>query len=189
MVTQELLASLKQVNISHDREKTIERVRNAFFPASRKDKQEIEKLSGQKRTSIYRVAKTGSISAKIALSMAEVLNISPYWLSGESDLQEPCSDALVQSFLESKGYPAFRKPRAQKADVSEPAPEPAPVNGEDNSSLSVTVTLSNTPKMRAAVENLSEESAAQLLSALCLRAKAGGNAEQLWDFVKYCLLS
>ncbi|MDR1669061.1 MAG: hypothetical protein LBR76_03810 [Oscillospiraceae bacterium] len=192
MVTPELVAQLKQVNVSQDKDKTTERVRDAFFPASRKDKHDIEKLSGQKRTSIYRVAKTGSISAKIALPMAEILNISPYWLTGESDEAEPCSDALVLKFLDDRGYKlekVAKPPRKQRAQKPEPVSEPAPAPAPDENILSVTVSLSNTPKMRQAVENLDAESAGQLLQALHLRAKAGGNAEQLWDFVKLCLLS
>lgn len=188
MVTPELVAQMKQVNVSRDKDKTAERVKNAFFPASRKAKNDIERLSGQKRTSIYRVAKTGSISAKIVLPMAEILNISPFWLIGESDEAEPCSDSLILKFLDDRGHKfekaPLRKPRERKQETTSAA---APAT-EDNV-LSVTITLSNTPKMQQAVENLGPEAAGQLLQALYLRALAGGNAEQLWDVVKLCLLS
>ncbi len=192
MVTAELIAHMKQVNVSLDKDKTAERVKNAFFPASRKAKHDIERLSGQKRTSIYRVAKTGSITAKIVLPMAEILNISPFWLIGESDEAEPCSDSLIHKFLDDRGYKLDksaktpRKPRARKEEGTALPPVTTP---EDENVLSVTITLSNTPQMQKAVANLDEDVAGQLLQALYLRADAGGNAEQLLNVVKLCLLS
>ena len=192
MVTPELVALLKQVNVSRDKEKTAERVKNAFSAASRKDKHTIEELSGQKRTSIYRVFKTGSVSAKVILPLSEVLNISPYWFIGETDEQESCSDALVLRFLEERGYKIAQLPKAKRArKVKAAAAEAAPAESAaaEEDLISVTVTLSNTEKMRQAVDNLDAEGAAQLLQGLFLRARAGGNAEQLWDVVKLCLLS
>ncbi|MDR0293581.1 MAG: hypothetical protein LBH95_05450 [Oscillospiraceae bacterium] len=199
MVTPELIERVKQVNISKDKEKTMERVKNAFSSASRKQKQEIESLSGQKRTAIYRVFKTGSLNAKVLLPLSEVLNITPFWFTGESDEMDPCTDALILSFLDGRGY-KFSPKQAAKGKRAAAAPEegkPAraprkslaePVASDDET-VTVTITLSNTPQMRAAVERLDADNAAQLLQALCLRAKAGGNAEQLWDVVKLCLLS
>jgi hypothetical protein len=214
MVTPELIERLKQVNVSKDKDKTAERVKSVFGSATRKQKAAIEKLSGQKRTSIYRVFKTGSLNAKILLPIAKTLNISPLYLTGESDDIGKCSDAQILSFLDAHGYknlsvleakPARGRKRAEAEAVAEvPADKPAdkPARGrkpavkpagntadEGEDTITVSITLSNSPKMRGAVEKLDAENAAQLLSALCLRAKAGGNAEQLWDVVKLCLLS
>ncbi|MDR0326410.1 MAG: hypothetical protein LBI19_09985 [Oscillospiraceae bacterium] len=198
MITPELIERLKQVNVSKDKDKTAERVKNAFASASRKQKHLIESLSGQKRTSIYRVFKTGSLSAKILLPLSENLNITPFWFTGESDEMEPCSDALILSFLDGRGYKFSpkqsargRKAAAQTGAAQEEKPARAartspPVEEE---TVTVSITLSNTPKMQDAVTNLDADNAVQLLHALYLRAKAGGNAEQLWDVVKLCLLS
>lgn len=190
MVTSELISRLKQVNVSVDKDKTAARVKNAFSSATRKQKSAVEALTGLKRTSIYRVFKTGNISAKILLPLAKTLNITPFWFTGESDNMEKCTDALILSFLEGHGY-KFKQPRKKAGDTAE-APEqsvrtPASVGDEDT--VTVSITLNNSAKMKTAAANLDSENAAQLLHALCLRAKAGGNAEQLWDVVKLCLLS
>ena len=199
MVTPELIERMKQVNVSKDKDKTAERVKNAFSSASRKQKHEIESLSGQKRTSIYRVFKTGSLNAKVLLPLAEVLNITPFWFTGESDEMEKCSDTLILSFLDGRGYKniaSLSPKRAKKAAAAsgksarvprKPVAEPAAAADEET--VTVSITLSNTPKMQDAVKKLDADNAVQLLHALYLRAKAGGNAEQLWDVVKLCLLS
>lgn len=195
MVTPDLIAQLKQVNVSRDKGKTQERVKSAFSAASRKEKQAIEKLTGQKRTSIYRVYKTGSISAKILLPIAEILDITPYWFTGETDEREACSDAIILSFIEAHGYKFSPKKtvRGGKSGADERSVHAHKgadeLAGDDEDTITVSITLSNTPQMQAAVERLDAESAGQLLQALYLRAKAGGNAEQLWDVVKLCLLS
>lgn len=203
MVTPELIERLKQVNVSKDREKTAERVKNAFSSASRKQKHEIERLSGQKRTSIYRVFKTGSLSAKILLPMAEILKITPYWFTGETDEMDKCSDTLILSFLDGRGYKNLatlappkrgrkpgstvkeKAPRAQKAETA----EAAATEKVEETTITIPITLTNAPQMREAIGGLDAESAAMLLRALYVRAKAGGNAETLLDVVKLCLLS
>jgi hypothetical protein len=195
MITSELIERLKQVNVSQDKDKTAQRVKSAFSSATRKQKAAIEALSGQKRTSIYRVFKTGSLSAKILLPLAKILNITPFWFTGESDDMEKCSDALILSFLDGRGYKfspkqSARRKAAAPAAEGNPAPaDKAPEAAAEDDTVTVSITLNNSPKMRAAVEKLDADNAAQLLHALCLRAKAGGNAEQLWDVVKLCLLS
>ena len=203
MITPDLIERLKQVNVSKDKNKTAERVKNAFAAASRKQKKDIETLSGQKRTSIYRIFKTGSLSAKTLLPLAETLNITPFWFTGESDVMEPCTDALLTEFLNGRGYnfipkakrgrkaagtakPSSDKPKraARKAGA-----EAASAGAKPSDEITVSITLSNSPKMRAAVEKLDAENAVPLLNALYLRAQAGGNAEQLWAVVRLCLLS
>ncbi|MDR2557967.1 MAG: hypothetical protein LBC86_00250, partial [Oscillospiraceae bacterium] len=58
-----------------------------------------------------------------------------------------------------------------------------------NDSLLATIQLENSAKMDKAVKDLSEDNAVILLKALSYKAKAGGNAETLYDLVKRCLLS
>ena len=195
MVTPELIQRLKQVNVSVDKDKTGKRVKEAFSAATRKKKAAIEALTGQKRTSIYRVFKTGNISAKLLLPLAEILNITPFWFTGESDDMEKCSDALILSFLDGRGYKFTPKqtPR-KKADAAAAAADTASRpfkagSGAEGDAVTISITLNNSPKMRDAVNSLDVDNAAQLLNALYLRAKGGGNAEQYLDVVKLCLLS
>jgi len=52
-----------------------------------------------------------------------------------------------------------------------------------------TVTFADTPKMDEALASLDGDTAALLLKALIKRAEAGGEAEELCDIVKRCLLA
>ncbi|MCL2002794.1 MAG: hypothetical protein FWG72_02180 [Oscillospiraceae bacterium] len=191
MVTPELIDRLKQVNVSKDKDKSAERVKNAFSSATRKQKHEIEKLSGQKRTSIYRVFKTGSLSAKVLLPLAEKLNITPFWFTGETDEMEKCSDALILSFLDGRGYKniASLAPKRGRKPASADGGKASRDADPDEGSITIPITLANAPKMRDAISELDADSASKLLHALYVRAKAGGNAEQLLEVVKLCLLS
>jgi hypothetical protein len=54
--------------------------------------------------------------------------------------------------------------------------------------LEITLMFSDEPKMKTAVEELTEQEAMELLHTLFIRAKGGSQAEFLADVVKRCLL-
>ncbi len=188
-ITKALLSSLKQNNVSKDAEKTKRRVKEDFLSIRNKQKTEIVELSGLKRTSIYRVFREGSISAKIALAMAQILNVSPYYYSGETDEKEAFSESLLQSFLTEKGYSRLwkgAKPyNAEKAKSDKHYP---PNADSPDSGFLFSSAFSNSSALKDAAATLKEEEAMKLLQALLIRERAGGNAAQIADFVKRCLL-
>jgi hypothetical protein len=197
LITKEMIATLKRTNVSKDAEKTKERVKESFFAAKNKVKSQIEDLTGLKRTSIYRVFREGAVSAKVVCAMAQILNVSPFYYTGEADEKGECTDALLHSFLIQKGFreQAYqiapdRKPRKTEAKEDAPAsdeqskPVPASLGG----SMLFSSEFSNSPELAQAAAGLPLDDAIQLLSALYIRAKAGGNPAQLADFIKRCLL-
>ena len=138
-----------------------------------------------------RVYNTGSISAKIVIAIAQILNINPFFLTGEADERGECTDEILRSFLTAKGYgdlveePAkpARKTRARKA----PAPStdeipatveetPAPVVDElpvpaVKSSLPVVQNIIPDPMPIKHDDEMTEEEATVLLHSLFIKAK------------------
>lgn len=143
------IKSLKQIDISVDAEKTKERTKQVWASAKNAAKNEVTSLAGCATATVYRVYKTGSISIKLAIAIGQVLNINPYYLTGEMEEQGSFSDILLMQILDQHGYkdvldeiaplPAEEtvkpkrkytrkaKPAAEEAVAeSEPHPEPEP---------------------------------------------------------------
>ncbi len=104
MFTKEFVSKLKRTNVSVDGEKTRDRVEALWKPASKTVKDKIEELAGIARTTIYRCYRTGSISVKLIVPMAQLLNVNPFYLTGEVDENTPCTDEVIEDFLNQKGY-------------------------------------------------------------------------------------
>ncbi len=104
MFTQAIIQKLKQNNISTDTEKTKQRANDVWKAASRESQNAILSLAGVARTTVQRAYKTGSISAKLVVPMAQELNISPLYLTGEADEPGECSEALLKELLQDHKY-------------------------------------------------------------------------------------
>jgi hypothetical protein len=104
MINGEFIRSLKQTNVSVDAEKTKARTTSAWRSAPREVQKTILDLAGVSRTTIHRAYKMGTISAKLTLSMAQVLNMDPFYFTGETDSPGECGDELLKQFLERHGY-------------------------------------------------------------------------------------
>ncbi|GHU93954.1 hypothetical protein FACS1894208_04220 [Clostridia bacterium] len=221
MLTAEFIKQLKQSNVSHDAQKTKERIKETYKNASKEGKQLVIDLSAQTRNTIYRVERTGNVSAKLLLPIAQVGGVSPFWLAGDTDDRGTFDIETVKSFLISRKYkklaatltvepvekkekrkytkrvPKVEAPAAETVDAVpvpsvKPVSAPLPViDGDDDfdDEETTTFTFDLTEQMKKTVEELSAEDAAKLLNALFLRAKAGGQAKQLCEVVKYCLLA
>lgn len=210
MLTSELMKQLKQVNVSKNNEKTMERMKTDFSAATTSQKRDIVELSGQNRNSFYRVFRTGAPNARLVLAVSEILNVTPFYYTGETDDRNPTSDEETRRFLIDRGYESKldladkpQKKRRKSADgpkTRKTAPEQVETdesNGIDEIELfdeiediiELTIELSDSEKMRKAVSELTEDEAVALLKTLFTRARAGGEAEQICDFVLRCLLS
>jgi hypothetical protein len=126
MLSAKLVHEMKSVNVSVNSELTKERVAAELKKAPRALKKEIDNLSGLKRVSVNRVYGVGSISAKIAVSIAQVLDIDPFYLTGETDERGGCTKEALARFLTAKDYPELAKKVARarrKALVAKEMPE------------------------------------------------------------------
>jgi hypothetical protein len=191
-ITNEMMSTLKRSNVSKDTAKTKERVKADFLSSMSKQKKAIDELSGLKRTSIYRVFREGAVSAKIVLSMAQVLNVSPFYYTGEVDEKGECTDAVLHAFLVAKKFRdlayliAPSKSAIKSAESAADFSKPAATLTSSNPLF--TSEFSKSPELAQAAADLTLEEAQQLLAALFIRAKSGSNAVQVADLVKRCLL-
>jgi hypothetical protein len=123
MLSAEQVKGLKQVNVSKDAEKTKERIKADFKAASAEMKKAIIELSGLQRNTFYKVYERGTASARVILAIAEVLQVSPHYYTGELDERAPIKDADILSFLESRGYAVLTE-ELKTGDSKEAATKP-----------------------------------------------------------------
>jgi len=198
MVTLALIQQLKQSNISKDGPKTSARVQEIWKAASAAQKQAVCDLSGSAKATVYRIFKTGGISAKLALALSQVLDLDPRYLTGEADERGAYAEADAAKFLSRLGYDkllsdqekaariAQRELARQKkeapapaAPAAEEAPPAAPAAAEEKPAL----------KEVPANEIVTNADILVLLQALEIRAKAGiPEARQLLGQIKILLL-
>ena len=169
MYNQELLAKLKQTNLSTDMEKTRQRFSIIWNSATKQQKMTVQNLTALTRPSINRVCRMGNVSAKMAVAMGMVLGVNPFYLVGEADENIPCTDELLDIFLESKGYKRLLveiKPgKVKKAKEQAPAlsqAEQAPVLPD---------------ALDVVMSDLTEDELYYLLAGLRVRAKRNAEAQ------------
>ena len=142
MLTLEQLGTLKQVNISVDAEKTTQRVEQLWKSQKNATKNDFLAFMGCAAATVHRVYKTGSIHIKLAIAFGQVLNVNPYYLTGEADEPGEFTEAILLQLLNQHGYnklaeeiappapaedvpkPKRKYTRKQKPVVEEAAPEP-----------------------------------------------------------------
>ncbi len=98
-ITSEMMTYIRPINVSKDAEKTKIRVGLDYRSANAPTKAGVEKISGLSRSSIYLTLKTGRLSAKNALAMAQIFGVSPLYYTGETDTKEALSEANLRYFL------------------------------------------------------------------------------------------
>jgi len=216
MLSEKQFGSFKRGNVSVDAGKTKARISKDYKAASMANKKVIRELAGAPNFHTV-IAKDGIISAKQTAAIAQVLGVSPYYYTGESDDKKPFTGEIMTGFYEkhknekptTKSKPAKKKPAAKKAapKSSKPADKPArpakpvapkkpktgkpvapPLAGKTNEAF-LDIQLDDSAKMLKTVSTLDVESAVLLLKALSCKAKAGGNAEVVYDLIKRLLLS
>lgn len=104
MVDKKLVSNLKRTDIGKDPEKVKTRVRDAWNDADKAAREEILDMAGIKLASMQRVYKNGSISIKVVLPLAQVMNLDPYFLLGETDDSGVYSVDLALALLKEQGY-------------------------------------------------------------------------------------
>jgi len=109
MFKPEFIKRLKQSSIATQPEKTAARVRSIWRPLPRATRNEILALADVKKPSIERAYKTGNISAKILVSMSQVLQIDPLYILGTVDEARPFDSDLLIEFLKELNYDVSKR--------------------------------------------------------------------------------
>lgn len=174
-LTSSQLQQLKRTNISVHGEKTQERVERLWKVASADQKQAVLELAGVIAATVYRIYRTGSISAKLAVPLAQVLNVSPFYLTGEADEPGECSITALRELLLKHGY----KKLVAEANLKRPykrqqlPAEEAPAVPEPVVEVEPEATALLAPLLPPNSEALTEDDFNLLLHALNIQAKAG----------------
>jgi len=126
MITVEQLRALKKGNASVDEKKSMARIPEAFKSASKSQKNEITELTGLTANAFYATAKSGVASPRAVLALAQILDISPYYLTGESDAKDHCDAVLLIEFFNRCSAPKLPKPEKLPKTEELPTPEDLP---------------------------------------------------------------
>ena len=190
-----IIQKLKRTNISVDANKTKERMELTWKSASNADKRTVENLAGVKRQTLYRIYNTGAISAKLACAAAQTLGVNPYYLTGETDENDGCTDAVLIDFLRTKGYDdllleAAGKPRRKYQRRSS-------VSLDDLAILDADESISLVQSVGRAVDLsdgnpttlLSDEDLVVLLRAMIIRARTDEGIAHRLSAIRATLLS
>jgi len=200
MITAEQLRELKKGNLTVNAEKSKARIPDAFKSATKVQKDEIVNATGLNANAFYAVSKSGAASPKVVLSLAQIMNISPYYLTGEIDEKETCDAAHLAEFFKkcSSGKEAKKsdkpavvkeKPAKEKAvavkekavTVKAKAVEAAPAPKKEK-------TVTAKPVKAAKSNKIDDEAYLLLLKAIAVRAKFGGAAKETYDEIVALLL-
>jgi hypothetical protein len=125
MIAVEQLKALKKGNVSVNTDKSKVRIPEAFKKATTAQKDEIINLSGLSKFTFYGAAKTGAASPRAVIALAQIMDISPFYLIGESDKKEPCDAAVLADFF-NKCSSDEKKPAKPKATAKRKAAKVAP---------------------------------------------------------------
>ena len=195
MVNAAFIQQLKQSNISKDGAKTGQRVQELWKGTSAEAKSAVCELSGSAKATVYRIFKTGGISAKLAVAIAQVLGIDPRYLTGEAEELGVYSEADVTNFLSRLGYDkllveqekAVRRASREAARLKKEASAAAEAPAE--------AAFAPAPEEKLAAkevpsnEIVTNEDILVLVQALEIRAKAGNpEAKELLRQIKLLLL-
>jgi len=190
MITAEQLRALKKGNVSVDADKSRTRIPDAFKGATKRQKDEIIALTGLAVNTFYGVARSGAASPRVVLSLSQILDISPYYLTGEIDERKHCDAADLAAFFTKCGGNLKLK-KAAPEQVSEAAAgfgnAPMPVIAD--TAVIVPVAAKPAPSQAAnspanpPANLIDEESLILLIKALTVRARYGGEAERTYNQV------
>mgnify|MGYP003623523238 CR=1 FL=1 len=191
MLSEGIIKKLKQSNVSVDSAKTKIRVQQLWKEASSAQQGEVLDLAGIKRQSVYRVHRTGNVSARLAIALAQTLNVDPFYITGQNDLREVCSDAALVELLTLHKYTALVKEhtKEQRKLVRTVTREAATEETEAWDEPEAAMPEAEPAVDQSLLDALTEEELTLLLRSVLLRAKAGGKHAELADAVKRLLLS
>ena len=191
MLNASQVQQLKQSNISTDGDATRERVEKLWKAAAAEQKQAVLELADVVSATIYRVYKTGSLSAKLAVPLAQVLNINPFYLTGEADKPGECSEVALRELLLKHGYKKIvaeanlKRPYTKQQQQTE---EPPAASAEVEIEPEVVVALA--PQLPPNSDALTGDDLHLLLNALNIQAKAGiASAKDKLNHIKLILLT
>jgi len=200
MINKKTLESLKQIDVSKDKELTKIRVKETWQGLDQAARKEVLDLADITINAVARSYKRGNITPRLAAAFALALNVNPHYLTGEAETTEGYSEELLAEFMNgktnAKKKPAktavkkvARKPAREAGD--EPAAVPEPQIQCDKADDIISILLSKagalTQNEKAKLNGISEEEIIYLVKGLLYRSKYSADANDVMFFVRYLL--
>ncbi|MCL2343365.1 MAG: hypothetical protein FWC62_05670 [Firmicutes bacterium] len=181
MLDNTFIKQLKQTNISADGEKTGARVRQIWKSANGANRDEVMALADVALSTVQRTYKTGSLSAKLAVALAQVLKINPFYLTAETDEDEGVfNEDILREFLIAHGYEAIAPvPKARRRRTKVEPVETDVKNDTEAEPVAVPeimielIECEEEPAAPTHPVELSDDDVLMLLRALRLKAACG----------------
>ncbi|MCL2363468.1 MAG: hypothetical protein FWC71_02265 [Defluviitaleaceae bacterium] len=200
MFKPDFIQKLKQSNISTTPEKTTERVRSIWRPLSRNTRNDILTLADVKKPSIERAYKTGNISAKIVVSMSQVLELDPRYILGTSDEQRPFNSDLLIEFLKEHNYDVSKRnltTTRKRKDTT--VANDAPLTSDDTDYMECPAQPNLLPVLeqltayfgddvRAKLADLADDDMFAMLASLMVQADINEAKQDRLNLIKYLLV-
>lgn len=168
MFDKEFIARLRKTNISKNEALTKDRVVTVWDSSSREQQHEVLALADVSMNTLYRVRRTGVISARIAIAMGQALNVSPYYLIGADVVFSEFNFDAAKKFLAERGYSSavvdFDRKNKKAKKVAEAEAEAVVEEIVEEVADAIAV---------SAIQHLSEEDMFTLLRGLIIKASSG----------------
>lgn len=199
MFKPEFVRKLKKNNISTNAKKTMERVKEVWRSLNSAERVEVLTFADIKKISVERAYKTGGISAKIAIALAQMLDIDPRYFTGEVNEKGNFDSAVAAKILHDLGYDTG-KADITKGKKAEAKPAKAPVAAnkapeqpvekapQDISVISVELAKLLSKDTNSTLNELKEEDIILLLKSLSVQAEFSEEKKKRLALVKGLLL-
>ncbi len=180
MLDKKIARSLKKTNIGKDPTIVMRRVRALWYSLSRAAREEVLDMAGVKLTTLQRAYRTGSISAKLALPLAQAADASPYYITGETEERGAYSDDLAIQMLKTHGYGKEASSLAKKKgwETRHAAAEAAPADDAPEFALS----------FEEKAPEIAFDDCVALLRSMTLRAEFNPRSAEALQQIKKLLL-
>jgi hypothetical protein len=201
MFKPDFIQKLKQSNISTTSEKTGQRVRSIWRPLPKATRYAILDLADIKKPSIERAYKTGNISAKILVSMSQVLQLDPLYILGTLDEARPFDSELLIELLKELNYDVSKRNLTTTRKRKDPSPilidDATTTEESDCSAYQAQHELSSVLEQLAAhfgnamdekMANLMDDDVHTLLAGLLVQANINDAKQNQLNIIKYLLL-
>ena len=202
MLTADQIKDLKRSNASIDPAKTKQRAEELLRPAKMKEKQAIRELAGVTTQVLSNIYRTGNLSIKMVIAISQMLNVDPFYLTGEADEPGEFTDEALRALLLKRGYRAFvaslelpekkKRPYTRRTQAEDAAPPRAEEEVPEEPEVEVEEPTLPEPEAQTPIEcvALDEADLRLLLDAATLKAKAGpAAAKERFEQIKQLLLA
>jgi len=200
MINKKTFESLKQIDVSKDKELTKIRVKETWQGLDQEARKNVLELADITKNAVARSYTRGNITPRLTAAFAQTLNINPHYLTGEAESTEGYSEELLTEFMNGKTNAkkkpakttvkkaAARKPAKEAGDEPAVMPEPQKQYAQADDVIGI---LSNAKALSqdkiSALNKMPEEEILYLVKALLYRSKYNASANDVMFYVRYLL--